>query len=164
MSEPKQAQENESRPLTSGRENGKLMRREALESLVATFTAGPLLAGKVMAAQQRQPSASEHLSSGALRNQSFDAGWHFHLGDVPGAEGPGFDDSSWRQLDLPHDWSVEDLPHSSKENGHGAVWGGIDVPLQVGPFDMYRSEGKRDTGWVVGGTGWYRKRFRVRLT
>ena len=46
--------------------------------------------------------------------QLFDSDWHFHRGDVPGAESPDFDDSQWRILDLPHDWTIEDLP--SKED------------------------------------------------
>jgi beta-galactosidase len=33
--------------------------------------------------------------------------WSFHLGEAPGAETPGFDDSKWRVLDVPHDWSIE---------------------------------------------------------
>jgi len=37
----------------------------------------------------------------------FDASWRFHLGDEPTAKQPGFDDSTWRTLDLPHDWSIE---------------------------------------------------------
>jgi beta-galactosidase len=30
---------------------------------------------------------------------------------------------------------------------------------RTGPFDTELSAGGRDTGWFVGGTGWYRKRF-----
>jgi beta-galactosidase len=37
----------------------------------------------------------------------FDKGWHFHLGDVNGAESPVMNDDAWRTLDLPHDWSIE---------------------------------------------------------
>ena len=33
------------------------------------------------------------------------------------------------------------------------------LPTRVGPFDTELSAGGRDTGWFVGGTGWYRKRF-----
>ena len=36
--------------------------------------------------------------------------WRFLRADAPGAEAPGFDDSAWRLLDVPHDWSIEDLP------------------------------------------------------
>ncbi|HZC23950.1 MAG TPA: hypothetical protein VE866_11475 [Candidatus Binatia bacterium] len=44
------------------------------------------------------------------RDRSFDAGWRFLRADAPGAEAPGFDDHNWRTLDVPHDWSIEDLP------------------------------------------------------
>lgn len=50
------------------------------------------------------------LMAGGPRDRSLDADWRFHRGDVPGAEAPAFDDSSWRALDVPHDWSIEDLP------------------------------------------------------
>jgi len=55
-----------------------------------------------------QTSAS--LFAGNLREQSFDGDWRFLRGDAPGAENPAFDDSGWRKLDVPHDWSIEDLP------------------------------------------------------
>ena len=37
----------------------------------------------------------------------FGAGWRFALGDPPGAQAPGFDDSGWRRVAIPHDWSIE---------------------------------------------------------
>lgn len=77
--------------------------------------------------------------------QNFDADWKFHLGDVVGAELPEFNDSLWRTLDLPHDWSIEDLPLNSGKN-------------QIGPF-AENSIGGTATGFVVGGTAWYRKSF-----
>lgn len=81
----------------------------------------------------------------ADREQNFDVGWKFNPGDVPGAESTTFDDSQWRNLDLPHDWSIEDLPVAAGKN-------------QVGPFSE-ESQGKGSTGHVLGGTGWYRKSF-----
>ncbi|MEO7101130.1 MAG: glycoside hydrolase family 2 TIM barrel-domain containing protein [Luteolibacter sp.] len=48
------------------------------------------------------------------RDRSFDSGWRFIREDVPGAEVPGFSDSAWRTLDVPHDWSIEDLPQLKK--------------------------------------------------
>ena len=41
------------------------------------------------------------------RKQLFDYNWKFFLGDTPAARTIGFDDKSWRTLDLPHDWSIE---------------------------------------------------------
>ncbi|MCX6236640.1 MAG: DUF4982 domain-containing protein, partial [Bacteroidia bacterium] len=81
----------------------------------------------------------------ANRTQLFDSGWKFNLGDVPGSEAPAFDDSKWRLLDLPHDWSIEDLAPKS----------GV---TQKGPFSS-ESQGGGSTGHVVGGIGWYRKSF-----
>ena len=75
----------------------------------------------------------------------FDGGWKFYRGDVAGAEQPSFDDKSWRDIDLPHDWSIENLPGQKP----GEV---------VGPFSK-ESIGTTATGYTVGGTGWYRKTF-----
>ncbi|SFL44960.1 protein of unknown function [Gracilibacillus orientalis] len=58
--------------------------------------------------------------------------WKFHRGDEPKAWYKGHDDSGWRDITLPHDWSVEE------------------------PFSKEHSSG---SGYVAGGTGWYRKRF-----
>ncbi len=41
------------------------------------------------------------------QTELFNFGWSFHPGDVQGAEQPGFDDSRWRTLDLPHDMQIE---------------------------------------------------------
>lgn len=79
------------------------------------------------------------------RDQDFDSGWKFNRGDVSGAEVASFDDSQWRVLDLPHDWSIEDLP-------------AVEGKKQIGPFSE-DSPGKGATGHVVGGIGWYRKTF-----
>ncbi len=58
------------------------------------------------------------LSAGLLgagaRDRSFDADWMFLRADAPGAERPEFDDTNWRMLDVPHDWSIEDLPPSDR--------------------------------------------------
>jgi beta-galactosidase len=79
------------------------------------------------------------------RTVSFDQGWRFLKADTSGAEKPEFDDSSWRTIDLPHDWSIEDLPGQNNDS-------------VIGPFSR-KSIGKMATGYTVGGTGWYRKTF-----
>jgi beta-galactosidase len=86
----------------------------------------------------------------ADRNRDFDSGWKFQLGDISGAETETFDDSQWRQLDLPHDWSIEDLPATEGKK-------------QIGPFSE-DSPGKGSTGNVLGGIGWYRKTFTLDQT
>ncbi|MBV9929263.1 MAG: DUF4982 domain-containing protein [Acidobacteria bacterium] len=85
------------------------------------------------------PSAPAQSQSGVLL---FDEGWRFHRGGAQGAEASDFNDSKWRRVDLPHDWGVEDLP------GKGT------------PFDP-EAVGQVQSGFTVGGTGWYRKRFDV---
>ncbi|HHX45126.1 MAG TPA: DUF4982 domain-containing protein [Chloroflexi bacterium] len=72
----------------------------------------------------------------ARRHESFDAGWAFIQEDVPGAEAPTYDDSAWRRVDLPHDWSIE------------------------GPFREDHPSGGGG-GYLPGGIGWYRKAFTV---
>ena len=44
------------------------------------------------------------------RDRLFNEGWLFYRGDAAGAEIAAFDDSSWRKLSVPHDWSVEPIP------------------------------------------------------
>ncbi|USN99543.1 MAG: glycoside hydrolase family 2 protein [Phycisphaeraceae bacterium] len=48
--------------------------------------------------------------SGMTRDRLFDDGWLFQAGNDPAWRLPALDDSGWRSLDLPHDWSIEDLP------------------------------------------------------
>ncbi len=71
---------------------------------------------------------------GQRETLSFDKDWKFLKDDPQGAEQPGFDDGRWRQLDLPHDWSIE------------------------GGYDRSNSSG-RGGGYVQTGIGWYRKSF-----
>ncbi len=75
-----------------------------------------------------------------MQRQSFDAAWRFQRCDPKSLNAfaqaltPAFDDSNWRLLDLPHDWSIE-LPRSP------------DYPSG--------SNG----GFFIDGMGWYRKTF-----
>src|ERR1700730_4884571 len=79
------------------------------------------------------------------RVRPFNSDWRFTKDSVRGTEAPGFDDSNWRILDLPHDWSIEDLPEQ--------------IPGKtIGPFSK-ESPGGMATGHTIGGTGWYRKTF-----
>jgi beta-galactosidase len=70
----------------------------------------------------------------------FDFNWRFHRGGALGAERADFDDSAWKKIDLPHDWSIEDLPGT------------------LSPFHP-DAVGQVSTGFTTGGTGWYRKSF-----
>jgi len=64
----------------------------------------------------------------------FDFDWKFALNDQPGAEQVSFNDSNWRKLNLPHDFSIEQ------------------------PFDSLNKSGQGG-GYAFGGIGWYRKHF-----
>ena len=70
----------------------------------------------------------------------FDDNWRFLRGDSINAELTDYDDSAWRIINLPHDWSIEDIPGTNSPLDSGAI-GGIDA------------------GYFIGGTGWYRKEF-----
>lgn len=71
-----------------------------------------------------------------------DDNWKFHLGDLSGGESLELDDSSWRNLNLPHDWSIEDI-------------GDTGSPLDSAAI------GAINTGYFRGGTAWYRKQLDV---
>lgn len=98
-----------------------------------------LLACGIMACNRQAPVEA------FSRSVSFDSGWKFMKDSLINAEDPGFDDSDWRILDVPHDWSIEDLPGQN----------GIDI---IGPFNKSAVD-KMSTGYTVGGVGWYRKSF-----
>jgi beta-galactosidase len=73
-------------------------------------------------------------SYNGMRGENFGAGWKFHLGDADGGDDAACDDSGWRRLDLPHDWSIELPFHADSPAGTGG-------------------------GFLDGGVGWYRKTF-----
>jgi hypothetical protein len=61
--------------------------------------------------------------------------WRFTLADEPDAWAKGFDDSAWRAVTVPHDWSIEQ------------------------EFSQAHSSG---TGYLPGGIGWYRAHVSLR--
>ena len=83
----------------------------------------------------------EHLTKQAFLDKVFNyeknKEWKFELSDNPEFRNPGFDDSSWRTLNLPHDWSIE---------------------------QSYTTENTAaSTGFLPGGIGWYRKSFTLAI-
>ncbi len=69
---------------------------------------------------------------GSTRSSNFNEGWKFYLGDSGTAQNPDFIDSSWKDVNLPHDFSISQNFTSSYE---------------------------AESGFLPGGTGWYRKKF-----
>ncbi len=67
---------------------------------------------------------------------SFNNHWTFRLSETIDASAAGYDDTAWRILNLPHDWSIEGTFSA-------------DNPATPGG------------GALPGGTGWYRKHFSI---
>ncbi len=99
-------------------------------------------AASVFALLLLQGLAGAQGAGGPERAALFDEGWRFLRGGAQGAESPDFDDSRWRRVDLPHDWSIEDLP-------------GTRSPFHPDAISQVNG------GFTTGGTGWYRKTFDV---
>lgn len=68
------------------------------------------------------------------RNINFNSGWKFNLGDNSSASEPNFNDSAWEEVMLPHDFSIS---------------------------QNFTTSGEAESGFLPGGTGWYRKSFTV---
>ena len=66
----------------------------------------------------------------------FNEDWKFMLEDREGFAAPGLDDSGWKTLTLPHDWSNDFAPQEDAPSGGGG-------------------------GYGVTGIGWYRKHFTI---
>ena len=89
---------------------------------------------------QEPPAAAGRGGVGGMGGRirdTFDFGWKFFKGDAPGAQQTDFADTGWRDLDLPHDWSIEG-PINEKP------------PMTVGGGQIFPM-----------GIGWYRKHFNV---
>jgi beta-galactosidase len=153
-------------PAGQGEETHRLTRRRALQLGAAVAGAVALETGG------RGNAAAAQVRPDGARERSFDEGWRFVRGDVSGAQAPAFDDSGWRLLDLPHDWSIEDLPGSAGTDGGVTADPSLLVPqipptepvppAVIGPFAPAASASFGSTGYTVGGIGWYRKEFRLR--
>jgi beta-galactosidase len=69
--------------------------------------------------------------------------WAFTLADEPDAWAKGFDDSSWRQVRVPHDWSVEQAFSQSLSSGTGYLPGGVGwYRAHVSLHDVGETAGK----------------------
>jgi len=65
-----------------------------------------------------------------------DFNWKFQLGDQQGTEQTLYDDSNWRMLNLPHDWSIEGEYNKDELTGGSG-------------------------GYLPTGMGWYRRHFQL---
>ncbi len=81
----------------------------------------------------------QHANAQARKTIDFNAGWKFYLGSDSTASSENYNDAQWRQLSLPHDWSIE----GNFSKTHPATNQGGALP---------------------GGIGWYRKTFSIPVT
>ena len=130
----------------------RLIQRRKLSHLICAIAAGALIATapftqtwaeivpEVRSQSSTQMSSEPELvyistvDNPALRVQNFNENWKFYLGDASGADGEQFDDSAWKNVDLPHDYSID---------------------------QEYTTAGEAESGYKLGGIGWYRKNFKV---
>jgi len=68
---------------------------------------------------------------------NFNPDWKFTFGDSVGADQPGFDDSKWAKVSLPHTWNETDS------------------------YRAFISHGGGDQSEKMFGIGWYRKHFKL---
>jgi beta-galactosidase len=76
----------------------------------------------------------------------FDDDWLFKEDSLINASATNFNDTNWRKLSLPHDFAIERQY--------------MDDDMHIGPF-VKSIPDSLDTGYIPGGTGWYRKHFKL---
>ncbi len=111
------------------------MRRFAFVLSAALAAIAALLVPPASASATRagdRMAAGQLTDAGSRQKIDFDRGWMFARSDVAGAQNPGFDDSKWGPVALPHDF---------------------DAPYNVGGTTGGQS--------FYVGLGWYRKHFTV---
>lgn len=86
--------------------------------------------------RHNSPGQKRLIETKVRQQNLFNEGWKFDLSDNPKYREVEFDDSAWRELTLPHDWSVE------LDYNPNAASGG-------------------NNGYFDEGIGWYRKSFTV---
>ncbi|MDD7593307.1 MAG: cell wall-binding repeat-containing protein [Peptoniphilaceae bacterium] len=70
--------------------------------------------------------------SATERDQLFNDNWKFQMGEQTGASELSYDDSDWETVQLPHDYSIT---------------------------QEFTKAGEAESGYLLGGIGWYRKSF-----
>ena len=112
-------------------------------SLLIQGVAGNVAVDKAYAEQVRSQSVTQmssekevvnltSFSKKSKRTENFNEDWKFYLGDASNAENLSFDDSQWKGVNLPHDYSIHQEFSTSME---------------------------AESGYLPGGIGWYRKHF-----
>jgi len=108
--------------------------KKLLAIVLATSLCIPTLPTETARAETDSPSDGIFLTDPETisANDSFNEGWKFYLGDSNTAHEVNFNDYTWQNIQLPHDFSIT---------------------------QDFTSEGEAESGFLPGGTGWYRKNF-----
>jgi len=110
--------------------------------VLPSFAAGNTKEYELPVVPIRGNESSDHkipeneISDRARQILNFNKDWRFQLGEVKEASEKDYDDSEWRTVNLPHDYSIEN------------------------DFDL-SSEAKAGGGFLDGGIAWYRKTWIV---
>ena len=102
----------------------------ALVMVIAMFPASVLAAEHTIVGNPELVKLGA--DAAAQRVNNFNMGWKFYLGDNSNASSQNFDDSQWANVNLPHDFSI---------------------------IQHFTDSGEAESGFLPGGTGWYRKSF-----
>ncbi|MBP2478039.1 beta-galactosidase [Crossiella equi] len=92
------------------------MSRSRLAALVCTLTTA------VTSFLAVTPAASAYEPPRTRQSTGLDAGWRFERSDVPGAQAPGFDDSRWSTVSVPHTWNAQDGQDGGGDYHRGTGW------------------------------------------
>ncbi|MGW6931385.1 glycoside hydrolase family 2 protein [Lentzea sp. NPDC054927] len=68
------------------------------------------------------PAASAYVPPVTRAQVSLDAGWRFLRADAAGAEAPGFNDSAWTSVNVPHTWNAQDGQDGGSNYYRGIGW------------------------------------------
>jgi len=86
-----------------------------------------------VSAEEQAESTQSAVQPPEDRDINFNENWKFYLGTSSSAQNKDFSDTSWEDVSLPHDFSI---------------------------FQNFTTSGTEvESGWLPGGTGWYRKHF-----
>lgn len=116
--------------------------KKCLKRTITVFLAALIVANsnnpvfvEVQAASEVIFSAPEEIKVAKIvteRNNNINSGWKFYKGELSEAYAKGFVDSDWQNVNLPHDFSIT---------------------------EHFDTRGEAESGFLLGGTGWYRKTF-----
>ena len=102
----------------------------ALVMVISMLPAGVTAAETTIMGSPETVKVGQNAAS--QRENNFNMGWKFNLGENNSASNQNFDDSDWADVNLPHDFSIT---------------------------QHFTSSGEAESGFLPGGTGWYRKHF-----